>query len=181
MYKMNSPALKPKEIKADIVGISAITPAVNKAYELARIFKERNIPVFMGGTHATLYPEEVELHCDSVLCGLADDIVPELINDFLKTGKLKKRYTQKSDMSLKNMALPQRDIYERKSIWADELNMVQATFGCSNTCKFCVQPYQTIPYLSLNTIPLMKPHSANQNLDTSFPDRRDLLSDPDSR
>ena len=95
----------------------------------------------MGGTHATLNPEEVELHCDSVLCGLADDIVPELINDFLKTGKLKKRYTQKSDMSFKNMALPQRDIYERKSIWADELNMVQATFGCSNTCKFCVQPY----------------------------------------
>ena len=141
IYDETVEVLKPKEIKADIVGISAITPAVNKAYELARIFKERNIPVFMGGTHATLNPEEVELHCDSVLCGLADDIVPELINDFLKTGKLKKRYTQKSDMSFKNMALPQRDIYERKSIWADELNMVQATFGCSNTCKFCVQPY----------------------------------------
>lgn len=137
--------INPKKIKADLIGISAITPCVKKAYKYAEFFKEKNIPVFLGGVHATLYPQEAEKHFDSIICGLAEETLPELIKDF-QNGELKKRYTQKADMSFKNMAMPQRDIYEEKSFLGTELNMVHATFGCSNICEFCVQPYVCCGY-----------------------------------
>ena len=44
-------------------------------------------------------------------------------------------------MSFKNFVHPTRTLYENKNYWSQELNMVQATYGCSNICEFCVQPY----------------------------------------
>ncbi len=129
-----------EEINADLIGLSAITPAVHKAYSYAKYFKSKNIPVFIGGIHATLMPQEVAEYADSVICGLAEESLPALIRD-LKNGCLKKYYYQTDEMSFENMVLPSRHIYEDKSIWATELNMVCATYGCSNVCEFCVQPY----------------------------------------
>lgn len=140
-YDETTETVKPEKIKADLIGISAITPCVKRAYEYAKIFRSKNIPVFLGGVHATLLPQEAEEHFDSVICGLADDALVELINDFIQSGTIKKRYTQKPDMSFENMAFPQRNIYEEKNFLATELNMVHATYGCPNVCEFCVQPY----------------------------------------
>ena len=46
----------------------------------------------------------------------------------------------------RNFVCPKRDIYENKHFLGTELNMVQATFGCSNVCEFCVQPYVACGY-----------------------------------
>ncbi len=131
------------KVKADIVGISAITPAIKRAYQYAEYFQKNGTAVFIGGVHATLNPDEAFQHCDSVICGLADETLPMLLKDFLLGGKqnLKKIYYQPDNMSFSNLALPERHIYENKNILATELNMVQATYGCSNICEFCVQPY----------------------------------------
>lgn len=140
IYDETVEKLNLENIKADIVGLSALTPCINKAYEYAEYFKSKHIPVFIGGVHATMCPDEVSQHCDSVLFGLADETLPELIKDF-SNNSLKKIYRQSPEMMFENLAFPSRHIYEEKSLFASELNMVQATFGCSNVCEFCVQPY----------------------------------------
>ena len=39
------------DLKADLVGISAMTCYVNRGYEIAETFRERGVPVVMGGVH----------------------------------------------------------------------------------------------------------------------------------
>ena len=126
--------------QADLIGISAITPTFNKAKKYADYFKEKKIPIFIGGTHATLAPESCAENFDSVIVGLANESLVNLINDF-KQNNLQKFYYQNPNMSFENFVHPNRKIYEEKSFWGTELNMVQATYGCGNICEFCVQPY----------------------------------------
>ena len=76
---------------ADLVAITAYTPTVNVAYQIAFHYRERKIPVIIGGIHATLVPDEAMLYCDSVVTGEAESIWPEVISDFEK-GELKKIY-----------------------------------------------------------------------------------------
>ena len=127
-------------IQADLIGISAITPTFNKAKKYADYFKGKKIPIFIGGTHATLAPESCAENFDSVIVGLANESLVNLINDF-KQNNLQKFYYQNPNMSFENFVHPNRKIYEEKSFWGTELNMVQATYGCGNICEFCVQPY----------------------------------------
>ena len=46
----------------DVVGITAMTALAPRAYELCAHFRERGIPVVMGGYHATLNPGEALEH-----------------------------------------------------------------------------------------------------------------------
>src|SRR5262245_60694007 len=41
------------DAKADLVGITCMTPLAPRAYELATHFRNRGIPVVMGGIHAS--------------------------------------------------------------------------------------------------------------------------------
>lgn len=145
LYDETVEIVKKEKIDADLIGISAITPCINRAYEYARYFKNKGKTVFIGGVHSTLNPKEAKLHCDSVVVGLANDTLPALIKDY-EEGKLQEFYYQDKNMSFENMVYPTRNIYEEKSFFADELNMVQATFGCMNMCGFCVQPYVCLGY-----------------------------------
>src|SRR6059058_3457527 len=43
--------IDPDTIGADLVGITVITGTAPRAYELARRFRNRNIPVVLGGVH----------------------------------------------------------------------------------------------------------------------------------
>lgn len=131
----------PKEsIEADLIGISAITPAYHKAKALSEYFRGKGIPTFVGGIHATLVPEECAEDFDSVISGLANESLVELINDF-KNGEMKKIYRQNPNMSFENFVHPKRYLYKRKNKKAHEINTVQATYGCPNICEFCVQPH----------------------------------------
>lgn len=140
VYDESVEKIKKEAITADLIGISAMTPTFNKAIEYAQYFKKKGGVVFLGGAHASLMPEECTQYFDSVISGLANESLIELINDF-KNGNLKNIYYQNKQLSFENFVHPTRDIYEKKSIWGTELNMVQATYGCSNICEFCVQPH----------------------------------------
>jgi len=71
--------------KADIVGISFITPLATRAYEIGDELKSRGIPVVMGGIHPTLCTEESLEHCDFVVRHEGEDAISELL-DCLKRG-----------------------------------------------------------------------------------------------
>lgn len=140
IYDETIEEIKKENIKADLIGISALTPCINRAYKYAEYFKSIGIPVFIGGIHSTLIPDEVAQHADSVIVGLANESLPQLINDFYN-GELKQIYKQSEKMSFLNWAIPDRKIYSTKPKGNVEISKVYATFGCSNVCEFCVQPY----------------------------------------
>lgn len=118
--------------KYDLVGITAMTNEIKRAFEIADTFRKKKIPVVIGGCHATALPDESKSHADSVVIGEADDLWPQLLND-LEKGKLEPYYKQEKPVDLKKIPIPYRKILPKSHI----INGIQTTRGCPHKCKFC--------------------------------------------
>jgi radical SAM superfamily enzyme YgiQ (UPF0313 family) len=62
-----------------------------RGYEVADRFRERGVPVLMGGPHATFHADEMAAHADAVCVGEAEDVFPEILED-AAAGRLRKVY-----------------------------------------------------------------------------------------
>lgn len=125
------------DVDADLIGISAITGTAPRAYELADHFRQRGIPVVLGGVHTTLVPEEASQHADSVIVGYAERTWPQLLRDFV-CGRMKDRYDQGSNLSLSGLPFPRRDLMPSRRYVT--MHTFEATRGCIHSCEFCVVP-----------------------------------------
>jgi len=67
---------------ADLVGITAFTSSVMRAYEISSFYRKKNIPTVLGGIHASMMPEEAAMYVDSVVVGEAESVWPKVIADF---------------------------------------------------------------------------------------------------
>jgi radical SAM superfamily enzyme YgiQ (UPF0313 family) len=119
---------------ADLVGITAMTPLAPRGYEIAGRFRERGVPVVMGGVHATCMPEEAARHVDSVVLGEAEGVWPTVVED-ARAGTLKSRYQADAFHSLEGIPAARRDLLNPKGYLF--LNTVQTTRGCPFDCDFC--------------------------------------------
>ena len=121
------------DIDVDLIALTCLLPNAVHAYEIADRFRNRGIPVIMGGFHASLLPDEALEHVDAVVVGEAEYVFPEIIED-LKHGSLKRIYKSEKLHSLKGLPVPRYDLIEKDFI----LNHpVQATRGCPFKCTFC--------------------------------------------
>jgi radical SAM superfamily enzyme YgiQ (UPF0313 family) len=116
---------------ADLVGITAFTSVANRAYEIATHYKKRNIPVIMGGIHASMMSDEALKYVDCVVIGEAESIWPTVINDYLNNN-LKKKY-EGVLLDLKNSVVPNRQIFNSKYLFGT----IQTSRGCPMDCYFC--------------------------------------------
>src|ERR1700752_4321196 len=69
------------DLKADLVGISAMTSYVNRGYWIADRFRAGGVPVVMGGVHPSFMPQEALKHCDAVVIGEAELVIDKLLDD----------------------------------------------------------------------------------------------------
>ncbi|MBI1766574.1 MAG: B12-binding domain-containing radical SAM protein [Acidobacteria bacterium] len=129
--------IRPDEIDADLVGISAITGTAPRAYEIAAQLRKRNIPVVLGGVHPTLLPHEAQQHADALVVGYAEESWPQLLRDFV-AGRMQKRYDQSPTLSLANLPLPKRELFDTNLV--NVAHTIEATRGCIYQCDFCVVP-----------------------------------------
>jgi radical SAM superfamily enzyme YgiQ (UPF0313 family) len=120
--------------KVDLVGITAQTPVVPRAYEIAEEFKKRGVPVVMGGVHASMLPEEALQHVDAVLVGEAEEVWPDLIED-LRKGQLKRIYQGNGFVDSSKLPLPRRELLNKKFYFP--LKLLETTRGCPHRCDFC--------------------------------------------
>jgi len=120
--------------KVDLVGITAQTPVVPRAYEIAGEFKKRGVPVVMGGVHASMLPEEALRHVDAVLLGEAEEVWPDLIED-LRKGQLKRIYQGNGFVDSSKLPLPRRELLNEKFYFP--LKLLETTRGCPHRCDFC--------------------------------------------
>ena len=115
----------------DLIGISTLTYNAYRGYEIAKIYRKKRIPVVFGGYHASLLPDEVKQHADSVVVGEAELTWPQLLND-LQNGKLKPFY--RNDRVIKSEEIPPaRHDIGNYTAW----EAVQASRGCPTGCEFC--------------------------------------------
>jgi radical SAM superfamily enzyme YgiQ (UPF0313 family) len=124
----------PHQIDADFVGVTAITPQANRAYELGDAFRRRGIPVIMGGLHPSFFPDEASAHADTLVIGEAETIWPELAADMLM-GTMKPRYASTSRHDLKGLPPAKRDILKKGGYSFP--NAIMASRGCPFNCDYC--------------------------------------------
>jgi len=116
----------------DIVGITAFTAYIDRAYEIADNFRKRGVPVVLGGYHPSALPEEAKKHADSVVIGEAEYSWPQLLND-AKNNKLKQYYVADRVVDQNDIVPARRDQTGGNALFA----AVQASRGCPNRCEFC--------------------------------------------
>jgi len=125
-------AVDPFEFEpADLVGITATTGQAPRAYEIADMYRERNIPVVMGGIHVSFRPEEALCHADSIVMGEAEDIWPKVIEDL--SGKELKQVYKGAPVDLRQAVLPRRELFSSKY----RIGSVMTSRGCPFSCDFC--------------------------------------------
>ncbi len=127
----------PLGIDADLIGMTVITGTATRAYELAQLFRARNLPVVLGGPHVTLVPDEAQQHADAIVVGYAEETWPELLQDFA-AGRLKPRYTQQPDLTLDKLVIPARHLLNPRRYLT--MDVFEATRSCVHACDFCVAP-----------------------------------------
>ena len=118
----------------DLVGITCMTAAAPRAYEIGDRFRKRRIPVVLGGMHPTFCPKEAGLHADAVVLGEAEGIWPNVVED-ARNRCLKHIYTNNHPPTLKGLNQPPRDLLAGSKYGT--IHAVQATRGCPNRCDFC--------------------------------------------
>ena len=119
---------------ADWVAITCMTASAPRAYEIADIFRQRGIPVVIGGIHPSVMPDEASAHADAVVVGEAEPVWQEILHD-LAGNRLKPRYENFGLADLEGLPLPRRDLLRGERYIT--INVVQTARGCPNGCTFC--------------------------------------------
>jgi radical SAM superfamily enzyme YgiQ (UPF0313 family) len=119
---------------ADIVGIGTMGHATFRGLEIAREFRRRGKTVIMGGSMASLVPQEALKYVDAVVVGDAETAYPHLLADFERTGRVQPIYDAPLT-SLAGLPVPRYDLLMHKPIGG--MLPAQAGRGCPHTCSFC--------------------------------------------
>ena len=117
--------------RPDLVGITAFTSQAPRAYELAGEFRDRGVPVVMGGVHATMCLEEATERVDSVVTGEGESVWPQVLED-ARRGHLQPVYTG-GPVSMADVPLAQNDLLTSGYAFGS----IQTTRGCPLDCSFC--------------------------------------------
>jgi radical SAM superfamily enzyme YgiQ (UPF0313 family) len=123
----------PYDVPTDLVALTVETYNARRAYQIATRFRQRGVPVVMGGYHPTFMSEEAAQFADAVVIGDAEGVWPQIVRD-AQAGKLKKIYRQPDYPSLSG-SLPDRRIFRGKRYAPAAL--VQYGRGCRFACEFC--------------------------------------------
>ena len=118
----------------DIVGITGTTSGAPRAYALAARWRARGAHVVLGGSHATLMPDEALEHGDTVCVGLGERIWPRFLGDYA-AGRPERLYRHEPCGGDLPLPVPRRDLLPPRSYMP--VTTLLANRGCVHTCDFC--------------------------------------------
>jgi radical SAM superfamily enzyme YgiQ (UPF0313 family) len=127
----------------DLVAIASYSAQVLDAYRVARVYRERGVPVVMGGLHVSMLPGEARAHGVTAVVGEGEMSWPRLIEDFCRGG-LAPEYRPPAGewLDLADAPMPRFDLldpgrYNRLTI--------QTSRGCPHRCDFCASSILLTP------------------------------------
>ncbi len=118
----------------DLVGITVLTKTALRAYQISEAYRQRGIPVVLGGVHPSVLPDEAKEHADAIVIGEAEESWPLLLEDF-RGGKLKPFYRQDRFIDPSKIPKPKREILPKNGYFP--VDVVQVSRGCPYRCEFC--------------------------------------------
>jgi len=149
-----------KELKKycpDIAGITATTPLIPDAYEIADMCREMEILTVMGGVHASVLPEEALRHADIVVKGEGEIAMLDIVKKRIKSGIISRPYIKNLDeIPPLSRHLMQMDFYLcTKDRLPDtylyfvpphtKTASILTSRGCPYSCTFCHNTWRGIP------------------------------------
>jgi radical SAM superfamily enzyme YgiQ (UPF0313 family) len=117
--------------RPDLVGITAFTSQVSRAYEVASVFRAMGVPVVMGGIHVSMCVQEASGHVDAVVTGEAEGVWERVLDD-LARGQLQPLYSGEP-VDSDAMRPARHDLLEHSYPFGS----IQTTRGCPLGCEFC--------------------------------------------
>ncbi|MBI4656615.1 MAG: B12-binding domain-containing radical SAM protein, partial [Elusimicrobia bacterium] len=146
------------ELKPDMVGITATTPLVTRAYEIADYCRDRKILTIMGGVHASVLSEEALKHCDIVVKGEGE----QAILDIVKNGMRQKIVSMPYIKNLDEIPPPARHLFKMNFYLKSGERLPTHTYnfapkgsntaalmcsrGCPYNCTFCHNSWREMPF-----------------------------------
>jgi radical SAM superfamily enzyme YgiQ (UPF0313 family) len=124
----------PYDDPTDLVAITVEIYTARRAYEIAAEYRERGVPVILGGFHPTLAPDECRRHGDSIFLGDAEGVWPRVVED-ARRGRLRPEYRAPTGVPQPGGAKPRRDLFEGKGYLP--VTLMQFGRGCQYACDFC--------------------------------------------
>lgn len=123
----------PEDDTPDLVAMTVETFTACRAYDIADRYRQRGIPVVMGGYHPSLLADEAMRHADAIVIGDAEGTWEQLLQDYQR-GTMKPLYTGTNSRPMDDFVLD-RSIFKGKKYAPVEL--VQYGRGCRFACEFC--------------------------------------------
>ena len=121
------------ESRPSLVAVSALTASIGEAYRFCDAMRQRSIPVVLGGLHATVCPNEVLGHCDTVVVGEGEPVWQALLEDTANR-RLKPVYNSSNDFDLKQSQTPR---FKLLGDLQRSRMTLQTQRGCPFACDFC--------------------------------------------
>jgi len=123
----------PFDHPTDLVAMTVETYTARRAYQIADTYRERGVPVVMGGYHPTFLPLETLAHADAIVKGDAEGVWGQVLSDAC-SGSLQSIYESAEFPSLAG-CIPDRSIFAGKKYVP--IGLVQYSRGCKFNCSFC--------------------------------------------
>jgi radical SAM superfamily enzyme YgiQ (UPF0313 family) len=124
----------PYDEPTDLVAITVETFTARRAYEISAEYRERGVPVVLGGFHPTLLPDEAAQHGDAIVVGDAETVWATIVED-ARQGSLRSLYRASAVAPQAGGVLPRRDLFKGKGYLP--VSLVQFGRGCTNGCRYC--------------------------------------------
>ena len=129
------------DVKVDLVAISVmLTCQVPRAIEIAKGYRNLNVPVIFGGIATMLHSEELSLYGDAVFLGEVEGRFQAVLDD-LRNDRLKRVYDYMNnppDIGIVGTArreILNREFYSYRGV--QMLDLVHASRGCRFNCFPC--------------------------------------------
>jgi len=143
-------------IRTDLLCLSTITTTAPIAYQIAEEYRNKRIPIVIGGPHVTALPEEALEHCDFVIRGEGEIPLPALVKALNEGTSLAEvpglswkegneiRHNPLPPMieDLDSLPFPDWSLLDTGGVKMNGVSLkptvpFQTSRGCPFNCKFC--------------------------------------------
>ena len=118
----------------EVVGITVHLTFAERAFELARWFREQGTKVILGGLHLISCPDECAPHADALAIGDGVQLWGQILED-IDNDRLQPVYRSGFTTPYRDDPPPRRNLLPRRSFLTT--SSLIATRGCHNRCGFC--------------------------------------------
>jgi radical SAM superfamily enzyme YgiQ (UPF0313 family) len=117
----------------DLVGITGYVTQRARMIEIAEAFRDRGVPVAIGGPYASLSPGVLRPYADVLFLGEAEETWPAFIEDF-RRGAWNDEYAQVGNVDMASSPSPRIGALRTERYY---MGAVQTSRGCPFECEFC--------------------------------------------